>query len=95
VNTGQGSWNIQPLARGTPLGFDADRADTFQKLRKLVGDFNQFRLELLVLDALKDLVIAVKAAVEPVMCAPPKALAQFGIVPAPLAGSGEKPHPGA
>ena len=44
---------------------------------------------------LQDLVVAVQPAVEPVVGAPPEALAQLSIVLAPLTGCSKKSHAGA
>ena len=75
VNPCQRSRDIQSIAGKPPLGLDADLPHPGRESGELVGDVDEFAVQRLVFDPLEDLVVAVKSAVEPVMGAPPEALA--------------------
>ena len=86
--------NVQSVAGRPPLRLNANFPDAGREAGQLIGDLHQLSIELFVLHALEHLVVAVEAAVEPVMGTAPQALAKFGVVFPPLPGGREKSQRG-
>ena len=94
VHAGQGPGNVQSVARRTFLCLDANSPHTGRQLSELVGDLNQFAIELFIINALENLVISIQSTVETVMGAPPQPLAKLQIVFPSLADGPKETHLG-
>lgn len=90
MDPGQRSRDVQSVAWRAPLRLRAHKADARRKRGKLVGDFQEFIVKLLVLHAFQHLVIPVQPAMEAVMGTTPETFAEFDVVLPPLPCSREK-----
>ena len=88
----QGPRNIQAVAWGSSLRLDANGPHARRQLGKIIGDLHKLVVQLLIINALKNLVVPVQAAVETVVGASPQPLTELQIVLPSLADGPKETH---
>ncbi len=83
---------IEAVARGTLLCLDANSPDARRQLGQFIGYLHEFVVQLVIVNALKNLVIPVQSPVEAVVGAAPQAFAKFQIVLPSLADGPKETH---
>ncbi len=92
MDTCQRPRNIKAIARGAPLRLHANGPHARRQLGELVGDLYKFVVQLVIVNAFKNLVVPVQATVETVVGASPQPLAELQIVFPSLADGPKETH---